>query len=80
MNIAERIKKVASTHNMGVGDIAKAMGIKQPQLSRTINNERINLKDLEAIASVIGCSVSDFFCDTITCPHCGKPIKIELKP
>ena len=79
MNIAERIKKIANTYGMGVGDIAKAMGVKQPQLSRTINNERINLKDLESIASVIGCSVSDFFCETVICPHCGKPIKIKIE-
>ena len=35
----------------------------------------------ERIAAAIGCNVGDFFApqptNTITCPHCGKLIKVE---
>ena len=61
----------------------------QPGISRqslylaiTGNPTVSTLKD---IAGIIGCQVSDFFKDeddgsvTVVCPHCGKPIAIEVK-
>ena len=65
MILADQIKKVATEHGMTISEIAATLGVKQPQLSRTINNERISLKDLEAIAGAIGCKVGDFFRDEI---------------
>ena len=40
---------------------------------------------LKDIAKIIGCEVGDFFKDegdgaaTVVCPHCGKPVTVELK-
>lgn len=61
MNISNNIKAIASKHGKTISQIAAEMNVAQSQLSRTINNERINLKDLQAIAGVIGCQVVDFF-------------------
>lgn len=53
-------------------------------ISQSINGNP-TISTLQTIAEIIGCKVSDFFRDemgdntTMTCPHCGKPIKIELK-
>lgn len=79
MNIADNIKNVAKRHGKTISQIASEMGVAQPHLSRTINNERITLKDLEALASKIGCEVSDFFSSessVITCPKCGTRFKL----
>ena len=77
MNIAENIKNVAKAHGKTVSQIASEMGVAQPHLSRTINNERITLKDLEMISEKIGCDVSDFFSSsTLTCPKCGAKLRL----
>ena len=53
-------------------------------ISQSINGNP-TISTLQTIAEIIGCKVSYFFRDemgdntTMTCPHCGKPIKIELK-
>lgn len=86
MKIANAIKTIALAHGKSVSQLAQEFGVLQPQLSRTINNPRITLEDMEKIAEAIGCSVSDFFNfeedkdkHTFVCPHCGKPIKVNLE-
>jgi len=82
MILAEKIKAVAKQHGKTISGMAAEMGVAQQHLSRTINNPRITLQDLEKIASLIGCSLNDFFADAqpqIICPHCGKPIKINIE-
>ena len=44
------------------------------------------MKTLQRIADVLECKVGDFFKDeiepskpTFVCPHCGKPIELEIK-
>ena len=88
MKIANNIKAVAMEHGKSVSQLASDMGVLQPQLSRTINNPRITLEDMSKLADAIGCKVSDFFRDemeeetahgsSLVCPHCGKPISVEL--
>lgn len=86
MKIANRIKQLATEHGKTIGQLAADMGVVQPQLSRTINNERINLKDLEMLAEKIGCKVGDFFTEETTdqpqqfvCPHCGKSLSVKIE-
>lgn len=87
MNISRNIKSVATKHGKNISQLAKELGVAQSHLSRTINNERISLKDLEAIAQKIGCEVNDFFSvgmessasTTITCPKCGSHISIKVE-
>lgn len=81
-SLAEKIKSIANEHGKTISGMAGEMGVAQSHLSRTINNPRITLQDLEKIANVIGCNVSDFFSreeNTLICPHCGKPIKINVE-
>lgn len=75
-NLANRIKDVAKEHGTSITEVASKLGVLQPAISRTINNPRITLEDLERIARAIGCQVTDFMerQNTITCPHCGKKI------
>ena len=76
-NLANKIKDVAKEHGTSITEVASKLGVLQPAISRTINNPRITLEDLEKIAGVIGCKVTDFMeeqKDTITCPYCGKKI------
>ena len=52
-------------------------------LSQSINKNP-TVETLQKIANVIGCKVGDFFSDeinsskTIICPHCQKPIPVEV--
>ena len=45
----------------------------------------MTVNTLKDIAEIIGCEVGDFFRDegdgnaTVVCPHCGKPVTVELK-
>ena len=45
----------------------------------------MTVNTLKDIADIIGCEVGDFFRDegdgsaTVVCPHCGKPVTVELK-
>lgn len=80
-----RVKEVAASKGMSLKDVCEKAGYKSlPSFYRQINSpERLNMRTLIRIASVIGCKVSDFFSDeqeyrNLTCPHCGKPIKVEL--
>lgn len=86
MNLANNIKSVARAHGVTITQLANELGVLQPQMSRTINNPRITAEDLQKIATVIGCSVGDFFRDeatsqhpVIVCPHCGKEMIIRVE-
>ncbi|MBR1526584.1 MAG: helix-turn-helix transcriptional regulator [Prevotella sp.] len=83
MNLANNIKAVANEHGKTISQLAEEMGVAQSHLSRTINNERISLKDLESLSEKIGCQIGDFFSigsdnNKTVCPHCGKPISIKI--
>lgn len=81
-NLANRIKEVAKENGTTITEVANKLGVLQPAISRTINNPRITLEDLEKIAKAIGCKVSDFMEErknTITCPYCGKKIVFNKK-
>ena len=79
-NLANKIKDAAKGKGMNITELANALGVKQPQLSRTINNPRITLDDMEKIAQAIGCKISDFIeepTNEIYCPYCGRRIKFS---
>lgn len=75
------IKKIIKEHGYTIEDVAKKMGISRVTLSQNISRNP-TVGTLERIANAIGSNVGDFFADekeynnTITCPHCGNPIKI----
>ena len=90
------IKKAIKDHNLEVKQVAGRMGISATALSQHLNGKmykgrRVNpnpsLDVLQRIADAIGCDVVELFepvseqvVEQNLCPHCGKPIKIELKP
>ena len=72
------IKRVIKANGLTVKEVAERMGITSVGLSQHINGNP-SVEVLERIAAAVGCKVGDFFAptNTITCPHCGKPIKAE---
>lgn len=74
------IKKAIKANSLTVKEVAERMGITPVGLSQHINGNP-SVEVLERIAAAIGCEVGDFFApqptNTITCPHCGKLIKVE---
>ena len=83
MNLANNIKRVAKEHGKTITQVAKSLGVLQPQLSRTINNPRISLEDLNKLAEAIGCQTGDFFSSeeetVITVSSKVKTIKIKIE-
>ena len=86
MDIKKRIKEQGFT----LDDVATKLknsrggvGISQPSMSSIINGNP-TFSRLQEIAEIIGLSVSELVADdeaktSITCPYCGKPIKITLE-
>lgn len=79
------IKDILKEKGITQAELAERLGVHRVALNSTLNNPNIKLSTLEKIAAAIGCQVGDFFRDegegsaTVTCPHCGKPITVELK-
>lgn len=80
-----RIKEILKEKGITQAELAQRMGVHRVALNSTLNNPNIKLSTLEKIAAAIGCEVGDFFKDegdgsaTVVCPHCGKPVTVELK-
>ena len=86
------IKKVIKERGWTLEKLAAEMtgkdgkkGISQPSVSSIVNGNP-TIDKLQEIANIIGVSVADLVRYTdeqrstsLTCPHCGKEIKIELK-
>ena len=84
-HIMIHIKEVLKEKGITQAELAQRMGVHRVALNSTLNNPNIKLSTLEKIAAAIGCEVGDFFRDegdgsaTVVCPHCGKPVTVELK-
>ena len=78
------VKKVIKEKGFTIEQVAKKMGITRITLMQSLSrNPTINT--LQRIAKVLDVSVGEFFMDemnitdtTPRCPHCGKPIVINL--
>lgn len=86
------VKKVIKEHGWTLERLASQMkkpngeiGLPQSALSQLIINGNPTFDKLKEIADIIGISVSELVADendrpnTITCPHCGKSISLEVK-
>lgn len=82
------VKKVIKEHGWTMERLASEMtgkngekGISQASVSQLLNGNP-TLDKLVEIASIIGISVSELVADEpqtgLSCPHCGKSIKIKL--
>lgn len=79
-----RIKEVSKSQGVSITKLAELVGITQPNMSNIANGKTSPSLDLlERIAAAMGVSVPELFApqptNTITCPHCGKPIKIKVE-
>lgn len=61
-------------------ELADKLGITRITLTRNISGNP-TISTLENIAAALGVTVPELFApqptNTITCPYCGKPIRIE---
>lgn len=77
-----RIKDVSKSKGVSITKLAELVGITQPNMSNIANGKTSPSLDLlERIAAALGVPVPELFApqpaNTITCPYCGKPIKVE---
>lgn len=75
-----QLKELLKQKRMTAKDLAAKIGISEGALSKSISGNP-TLERLETIAAALGVSPAELFApqpmNTITCPHCGKPIKVE---
>ena len=82
LHIKETLKKRGLKQN----DLAEMLGINRVSLSRLLSDKNdMRISTIKKIADAIGCDVSEFFTpaenaehNTITCPHCGEKLVINL--
>lgn len=81
------IKRVIKEKGLTLEQTATKMGISRITLMQSLGgNPTVNT--LQRVADAIGCRVVDFFADelevstpqppTFICPHCGKPLNIDI--
>ena len=82
LQIKETLKQRGLTQN----ELAERLGINRVSLSRLLSDKNdMRVSTMKKIADAIGCDVSEFFTpeekaehNTITCPHCGEKLVINL--
>lgn len=75
-----RIKEVIKEKGFSVTGLAEKMGINRVNLSNMINGNP-TFETLEKIADALEVPITELFSkgNTISCPHCGKPISIKIE-
>ncbi len=79
-----RIKEVIKERGTTITELADVMGINRVNLSNMINGNP-TVETLNKIAAALGVNITELFDQPrtntagITCPHCGKNIKIKIE-
>ena len=81
-----QIKEALKKRGLKQNDLAERLGINRVSLSRLLSDKNdMRISTIKKIADAIGCDVSEFFTpaeteehNTITCPHCGVKLVINL--
>ncbi len=83
------LKEIIKNHGFTLKQFAEKMGISQPALSQIINKGEPSLSSLRRMAEILNVSVASLIDEgttvvsntqqAIICPHCHKPIIIEVK-
>ena len=84
-----KIKEALKKRGLKQNDLAERLGINRVSLSRLLSDKNdMRLSTIKKIADAIGCDVAEFFKQattedtagdsTITCPHCGAKLVINL--
>lgn len=75
-----RIKEILAEKGMTMADLAEKAKMQQPAISRAMTGNP-TVETLERIASALEVNITELFApqptNAITCPHCGKLIKVE---
>ena len=80
------IKETLKKRGLKQNDLADRLGINRVSLSRLLSDKNdMRISTIRKIADAIGCDLSEFFTpaetadhNTITCPHCGAKLVINL--
>ena len=79
------LKKKIKEHGWTLEKVGKKIGTTKSGMTQVVGGNP-TIKTLEAVAGVLGITVSELLRDDgettsamFVCPHCGKPIHIELK-
>ena len=81
-----KIKEALKQRGLKQNDLAERLGINRVSLSRLLSDKNdMRISTIKKIADAIGCDVAEFFTpaetedhNTITCPHCGEKLVINL--
>ena len=81
-----QIKETLKQRGLKQNDLADRLGINRVSLSRLLSDKNdMRISTIKKIADAIGCDVSEFFApeetkdnNTITCPHCGEKLVVNL--
>ena len=81
-----KIKEALKQRGLKQNDLAERLGINRVSLSRLLSDKNdMRISTIKKIADAIGCDVAEFFSqvetedhNTITCPHCGAKLVINL--
>lgn len=83
-----RIKDILKEQGITINELAEKMRLNRVTLSTQINGTA-NIASYEKIATALNVPLWQLFAssqevqgavkNTITCPHCGKPIELEVK-
>lgn len=81
MDFRKRIKELCQQSGITQKVLAERMGISDISLNKTLRGDYPQLQTLEKIAIALDVEISDLFAPSapvLRCPHCGKPINVEL--
>ena len=80
-----QIKETLKQRGLKQNDLADRLGINRVSLSRLLSDKNdMRFSTIKKIADAIGCDVAEFCTpaetehNTITCPHCGEKLVINL--
>lgn len=81
LNIMLRVQEICKHQGITMQDLAKRMGVTYQALYAAVSGNP-TIGKLGEIAKILGVGITDLLDEdkeenTITCPHCGKKIKIE---
>ena len=81
-----RIREIISQQGITTKDLADKLGVSQIALNQSISGNP-SVKVLTNIADALGVELWELFkapdatppFHSLTCPHCGKPLEIDIK-
>ncbi len=83
-----RIKEVLKEKGITQQELADMVGVSYQSIKQTLNAPSVTTSTLERIATALDVPIWQLFAsseevqetkNTIICPHCGKPIELEVK-